>query len=901
MRLELNLERRIAGTLLVLAFLAQPATAQLVDVFTKDDCNGVNNPCGNAECDAVNPPVIPILPNRTAAPNARVQYVLIMENNNDTESGLVLTDQLPSCVQIDCSGACADLDCNGIPEPGAVKINFSAGGASDAPVCDQAGNRLTIPNISLGRGERMEVRYCAQFTASGNCCNDATLEDPAGGGTQTSTDGLIAGQQQVCVDVNQAAGGSWKDDCGPRTGHADDCDDIGVNANGQRAVNPPLPASGKRIRWVLQLEAGAGEFLIEDEVPMDQTVICRDFQDPWGENWGCFAMYLNGQEIDRGFDDGCINGPGGGIEVRETLQAGDVLQVHFCARFNDDVGQMSCNRHAMYRSPPNASQRSPFVDHYTGERQTCILAEASRIQANKTITNLSGGVAGPGDTVEYRIELCETSGNSDVSLHFQDWFPNNLANPTLSPATANFCQLLGGGASMLCMFLNLPADGCRNPTVIEFEGTVTCDGLADGSTICNRGQLEIRDPYDPLPVYTDDPDLPGETDQTCFQIVLDNLDDSTKTVDLTFDADGDTLPDCEDDVLTYTIVVVSNGSADAEQVELEDELPPEAIFMSGSLRLDGNPLPDPVPPGTILVDLSDIPTGDSRTLTFEVRAADMGAGNYILSNQGVLSSRDTRLCGTTVVTDDPRYPDWNEPTEIEIICSAPEFGDAAKSVSDTEGQPVTEGWPGMDLVYTVDWCNSGTGAATNVQFEDLLPVCVEYVGPTTLNGNDVVPDPYDPGPPPAVRFVADPNQVVGECHVVEIPVRVADHQVLCPEGTVVDNVASISSDEGIVQETDDGSPTRFTIAPPPTGLRRSMVLDSLVGGCLPDQPRLDETREIVPGPAFPVCIDGDGSLGGARMLVFYELAGDCDGVLRMVRTECSDAADTITDLEAAYP
>jgi len=204
----------------------------------------------------------------------------------------------------------------------------------------------------------------------------------------------------------------------------------------------------------------------------------------------------------------------------------------------------------------------------------------------------------------------------------------------------------------------------------------------------------------------------------------------------------------------------------------------------------------------------------------------------------------------------------------------------------------------MDLVYTVDWCNTGTGPATGVQFEDLLAVCVEYMGPATLDGVAVVPDPYEAGPPPVVRFQADGLQDPGECHVVEIPIRVVDDPVLCPEGTVVENLATISCAEGTSQETDHSVPTRFTIAPPPTSLRRSTVLDDLVGSCVPDRPRLDETREIVPGPVFPVCIEGDGMWGGRRALVFYELAGDCGGVLRMVRTECSNPADTVTDMRA---
>jgi hypothetical protein len=78
------------------------------------------------------------------------------------------------------------------------------------------------------------------------------------------------------------------------------------------------------------------------------------------------------------------------------------------------------------------------------------------------------------------------------------------------------------------------------------------------------------------------------------------------------------------------------------------------------------------------------------------------------------------------------------------------------------------------------------------------------------------------------------------------------------------------------------------------------MLDDLVGGCIADRPRLSELREIVPAPVFPVCVERDGMWAWMRTPVFYELAGDCDGVLRIVRTECSDPADGFTDIEADY-
>jgi len=897
---DLRRQRWVSATILFLGLaavamtIATPAAAQLVTAFSKDDCNGWNNLCGRFECDEVRSPALPIIDHRTSASDARVQYVFWIDNDDTVKTGLTLMDVLPPCVQIDCDNLCVDTPpCNDIPDAGPVYVNFDSGGFSDPPLCDPVTNMLTISNINLAPNERMDVRFCGEFQTDGYCCNSAILQDPGSGQSQTATDWILGGNE-VCVEVGFVMPFT-KDDCGTRTGDDESCDDIGLNGNGERAVNPPPPPTDKRVKWVLRFEnvppSTAGEIRIRDTLPPDQTMICTPLQDPLGQDWGCFEKYIDGVWVDRDLDDGCTFGVGGGIDVREVLALGQVLELRICARLNGGV-QLSCNNNATIQ-PPGMPNQIRATDALDGDGDICIITEPPRIEATKTYSVQGGGDPGPGDTIQYHIEICESSDAGDVIVSTEERLPDNIINPVITGAPPQ-CQVMT--RFIRCLFMNVPSGSCQgNPVVIEYEGELTCDGLSSGDEVCNQATIELRDPPDPQPVYTDDPNKPGDRDPTCFQLALDDLGDSTKS------ASPRTGVHCGTDVITYTIDVVSSGSADAAAVQMEDVLDANAQFVSGSLTVDGAPQPDP-PGGTIGLDLGDVPIGDTVTVQFQVRPIDTGMGNYTLCNQATLQSDDNRICGTTVLTDDPASGFQNDPTCVDIICVEPPEFDPTKEVTDIHGQPVTEASANQELIYTVDWCNDGQGVGTNVEFYDEIDDCLQYVaGSTTLDGNTVSPDPYMAGPPPRVQFVADTNQNPGECHTVVFHVTVRDDPVDCGEGVTVDNIATISSDEGISRDSDNGTPTSFTVVPPSISMRRSSVLDSDVTQpppCNPDEPRLNDTREIALGPTFPYCIDGDGALTGARALIYYEVAGDCDSTLGVLRVNC--AGDGRFDIEIRY-
>lgn len=933
----------------ILAVAAPPVAAQITSSFTKDDCNGFSNPaCGdpNDNCDGIQPPVFPIS-GRSAVVGAQAGYHIEVVNDGTPETGLTLTDVLPPCASLLCGPTTVDTDCDGTADDGPVIITFSGGGSAGTIDCDSAANTLTISDISLGADETMLVQFGATMNAEGQCCNDAELTD--GTDTESASDALNdpSNPDQVCVDVGPPF--FWKDDCGPRTSvdgvnpDPADCDDVMLDGLGERAVT--APPDDKRVQWVINFtntQGAPNDVSIQDTLPPDQNLICDPILDPLGQGWGCFDIYINNvlQTPDPALDT-CVGGAGGFIDVgARTLQPDDELEVRICARLTDQAAGQTCNDDivAQFTFMGFPTQRPPS-DNLDGDRDICINVPTPPpgISATKTFTNLDGDPADPGDTIEYTIEICEETGNQDVTADFVDDIPANIINPVLDPNAPPQCLI--NGNQIDCSGLVLPAGDCANPITIVWQGEVDCTGLAGGDPICNQGQVTATNPPNPTPVFTDDPDDPtGDNDPTCFPIALDELN-VTKSVALSDDVDGDTLADCQEDTLTYTIDVCNDAgaSSDAVNVEMIDDIPAEVAHVPGSTLVDGNPGPDPAA-GTLTVPVGTLAPGECSTITYDVTIGSVADGT-VVSNTADATSDDSLACGVTITSN---------AADMTISCGAvqpPAFDDATKEVTDTDGNPITGASPGEEIVYNISWCNTGRGEAIDVWLMDNLPDCVTLVDaePGTpevdvlLDGNPI--EAFDAAcpnggldPTADVCFLADDVQDPdsAECHTAEIHVQVVTDPVNCPVDDPVENVGTIATGDGAVSgDTDGGTPTIFRItAGTAFSLRRDSDLvtrdptdpakmadrwgtdppDSggahimeLVGACDPAAPRIESSDEIDTPIAVPFTFcdpdRGVNSFGTGTPIEFWEV-NDCDFTLLLRRTDC-DASGGV-DIEVDY-
>jgi uncharacterized repeat protein (TIGR01451 family) len=366
--------------------------------------------------------------------------------------------------------------------------------------------------------------------------------------------------------------------------------------------------------------------------------------------------------------------------------------------------------------------------------------------------------------------------------------------------------------------------------------------------------------------------------------------------------------------LVYRITWCNTGTAPGTNVRLLDFLP-DCVLYLGPTTLDGAPVtPDPYDPGppqsVLLIADRSQDAGECHPVEIKVQVLDdpaMCAVGLQVENLATISSDE----GVS------RNTDGGIPTVFTIgSVGQPAFDDAAMTATDPMGGPVS-GQIGTQVLYTVTWCNTGGATATNVEFRNTLPSCIQYVGPTLLDGGEVIPDPFDPGPPATVQFITDRTQNPDDCHSVEFTAVIRDDPGPCPEGSTVTNNATISCDEGVSQQTSDAD---FPIGPPPPPLRRNAEVQSLdpldppkgptgwgtvmdrVGACDPAAPRLDAGNDVVPTPpSFPPawCAEGDGVwTGQGTPLIFYEAATDCGLVLSVTKQECG--GDTRPDLMVTY-
>jgi len=514
------------------------------------------------------------------------------------------------------------------------------------------------------------------------------------------------------------------------------------------------------------------------------------------------------------------------------------------------------------------------------------------VTASKTYQVVGGGLPLPGAQIQYTMTVCETGG-ADTTVDLTDIIDANFdAGASLDPTAPRECSITGN--TITCTALPIPANQC-----VDIIWRATISSCPAGARICNQASLIV--PGVPTAVLTDDPDLPGNNDRTCFDVQVESLH-GTKAVLLSRDVDSDRQADCEEDRLTYTITVENTGQGMATTVGVTDVIPPVLLVVPGTTTVDGVPAPDIVS-GTP-ISLGNVAGGDSHTISFTVDIANVADGT-IVTNQATIESDFTRNCGAPINVVD---------SGTTISCATVEPPDL--SVSKTAGP--NHGLPGDPFTYTVQICNQGAGPATNVQFRDVLPLCAEPVDPAnfiTVNGNPVAG--YGSCGNAGLRLICfdltpqlDPGVCPPPQFTIQIQVRVATDPVNCPaDGSKqFPNTASVVSTE----QTKDSDllASMFTIdsSGPTTELRRNAGLSAdrltpakalpnwgtIMADVNPDNcqalsPRLSLNFNVIAGTS-PWCVDE--SVGTAG-LVFYEVSGDCANILRVTKIDCD--GDTVRD------
>ena len=162
--------------------------------------------------------------------------------------------------------------------------------------------------------------------------------------------------------------------------------------------------------------------------------------------------------------------------------------------------------------------------------------------------------------------------------------------------------------------------------------------------------------------------------------------------------------------LTYTLVVTNNGPSTATGVTVNDPLPANLTFVSGSSSRGTVSQSN----GTVTANVGTLASGASATITL--------VGTVSPTARGSLSNT-----ATVTVTETDSNPANNTDTEPTTIIAST---DLAVIKTDTP-DPVLAG---SQLTYTIRITNNGPSTATGVTLSDPLPAGVTFVSAVPSQG-----------------------------------------------------------------------------------------------------------------------------------------------------------------------
>ncbi|WP_260510227.1 DUF7507 domain-containing protein [Paenibacillus typhae] len=348
-----------------------------------------------------------------------------------------------------------------------------------------------------------------------------------------------------------------------------------------------------------------------------------------------------------------------------------------------------------------------------------------------------------GDTITYTVTV-NNSGNYPATGTLTDTIPagtvlvansvliNGLPVPGSDPATGVPLGTIAAGATLTVTFSVLidtlpPSQQLSNQAVISLAFT-----LPDGRTFNRTASSNIN------LISVSSPNV---------AVVK-----STSVIDAVI---GDTVP--------YTVVVTNNGIAPINNVVLSDPIPSGASFVTGSVIVDGTPVPGASPANGIAI--GTIAPGASATVTFNILVNALPAST-VLNNQASVSFTSGAFSGASYSNNliTPVYQPF-----INVIKSA----DTANA---TVGDTVT---------YFLNVNNTGNLPA-NVTVTDAIPPGAVFVPNSVLiNG---VPQPgADPSAGIAIGTVA-----AGATVTVTITLQVTVASLPSPQQLVNQAAASFT-------------------------------------------------------------------------------------------------------------
>ncbi len=344
------------------------------------------------------------------------------------------------------------------------------------------------------------------------------------------------------------------------------------------------------------------------------------------------------------------------------------------------------------------------------------IAASPVLTATKTATLYAdadnNGVASPGDTLLYRIQVVNGGNTAATTVTVNDPIP---AGVTLEAGSVQAGQ--GTVTSEAPPRVDLGELAAGASAVVTFRVRVDSPFPTSLAAVSNQATVTSAE----LPaVVSDDPATPAAGDATVTPITAAPRLSALLTATLAVDADANGLPS-PGDTLEYRAVLNNAGNRSATSVVLTAPIPARASAVAGSAVTSSGSVAS-FDAGGLNVSIGTLPVGSSVTVTFRVRIdATVPAGVHAVSLQGAVASAELR----PVPTDDPGAPGVADPT-VTPLTAAPALAARKTAVLLTDADADGLVSPGDTLLYRIEVANAGNTSATAVVVSDALPAGLTF-------------------------------------------------------------------------------------------------------------------------------------------------------------------------------
>lgn len=348
---------------------------------------------------------------------------------------------------------------------------------------------------------------------------------------------------------------------------------------------------------------------------------------------------------------------------------------------------------------------------------------APDILTTKSVTDLNGGIAVPGDILEYTVTLVNNGSDGATNVAavdsigaYQAFVPGSLritagANSgTKSDASGDDQAEYSAGKVYfrLGTGANAVSGGTLAPaatTTFKFKVTVT-EPIPDSTSVQNRANISYKSQTIPIRDFT------GESTQSAITV--------TSAADLSLTKTVNTTTPLLDDTLTFTITLNNAGPNIGSGISVTDLLPAGLTFVSAT------PSQGIYNPGTGLWNIGTVVAPGSAALQVQAKIVSTTS----VTNTAEVASSDQKDPDSSPNNGAPGEDDRASVSITPQVTADLAITKRANPLNPNLGDPVT---------YTVKVYNTGPAAATGIVVDDDLPAGITYVSSSASQGT------YNPG------------------------------------------------------------------------------------------------------------------------------------------------------------